>query len=76
MTLIALDPTSGPINPGGDRRLSPRPRTLDGAVIGLVIGQAFDGTVMPLIAGFAACGLLALAAVLVTERGRLFRQGA
>lgn len=36
MTLIALDPTSGPINPGGDRRLSPRPRTLDGAVIGLV----------------------------------------
>lgn len=50
--------------------------TAIGAVIGLVIGQAFDGTVMPLIAGFAACGLLALAAVLVTERGRLFRQGA
>lgn len=45
------------------------------AVIGLVIGQAFDGTVVPLIAGFAACGVLGLALVLVTERGRLFRQG-
>jgi MFS transporter, DHA1 family, multidrug resistance protein len=46
-----------------------------GAVIGLVIGQMFDGTVVPLIAGFAACGALGLAIVLVTERGRLFRQG-
>ncbi len=46
------------------------------AVIGLVIGQQFDGTVFPLVAGFAACGLLGLALVLVTERGRLFRTGA
>lgn len=46
------------------------------AVIGLVIGQLFDGTVVPLVAGFAVCGLLGLVIVLVTERGRLFRQTA
>jgi hypothetical protein len=36
MTITGLDPTSGPINPGGDRRLAPRPTSLDGAVVGLV----------------------------------------
>jgi DHA1 family bicyclomycin/chloramphenicol resistance-like MFS transporter len=46
-----------------------------GAVIGLVIGQAFDGTVVPLVAGFAICGVVGLVLVLLTERGRLFRQG-
>ena len=45
------------------------------AVIGFVIGHYFDGTVVPLVAGFAGCGLLALLVVLVTERGRLFGQG-
>jgi len=44
-----------------------------GVVIGAVIGQAFDGTTAPLAAGFAVAGLGALALVLVTERGRLFR---
>jgi DHA1 family bicyclomycin/chloramphenicol resistance-like MFS transporter len=34
--------------------------TTGGALIGLVIGQAFDGTTAPLIAGFAVCGTLAL----------------
>ena len=46
------------------------------AVIGLVIGLSFDGTVVPLVAGFAICGLLGLAIVLLTERGRLFHQTA
>jgi MFS transporter, DHA1 family, multidrug resistance protein len=43
-----------------------------GAVLGVVIGQAFDGTVAPLQAGFVGCGLVALGIVLITERGRLF----
>jgi DHA1 family bicyclomycin/chloramphenicol resistance-like MFS transporter len=45
------------------------------AALGLYVGQRFDGTVFPLLAGFAACGLLGLAIVLATERGRLFRVG-
>ena len=43
-----------------------------GATLGVVIGQAFDGSVAPLQAGFVGCGLVALGIVLVTERGRLF----
>ena len=42
------------------------------AAAGAVIGQAFDGTTVPLTAGFLLAGLLALVIVLVTERGRLF----
>ncbi len=34
--------------------------TVGGALIGLVIGQLFDGTTVPLIAGFVVCGALAL----------------
>lgn len=44
-----------------------------GALIGLAIGQAFDGSTVPLHAGFLVAGLAALAIVAVTERGRLFR---
>ncbi|MET4595342.1 MULTISPECIES: multidrug effflux MFS transporter [unclassified Sphingomonas] len=44
-----------------------------GAVIGAMIGQAFDGTTVPLVAGFLLAGLVALAFVALTERGRLFR---
>jgi DHA1 family bicyclomycin/chloramphenicol resistance-like MFS transporter len=44
-----------------------------GAVIGVVIGQAFDGSTAPLAAGFLICGIMALTVVLFTERGRLFR---
>jgi DHA1 family bicyclomycin/chloramphenicol resistance-like MFS transporter len=44
-----------------------------GAVIGAVIGQAFDGTTVPLVAGFLLAGLIALALVALTERGRLFQ---
>lgn len=35
--------------------------TIGGALIGLVIGQSFNGTTMPLVAGFALCGALGLA---------------
>ena len=46
--------------------------TIGGALLGLAIGQSFDGTVVPLAAGFAIMGGLALASLAWTERGRLF----
>jgi len=47
--------------------------TVGGALLGFFIGQHFDGTVVPLTLGFSLCGLMALAIVLVAEKGRLFR---
>ena len=44
-----------------------------GAVIGAVIGQAFDGTTAPLAAGYAGSAAVALMIVFATERGRLFQ---
>jgi MFS transporter, DHA1 family, multidrug resistance protein len=43
-----------------------------GIVFGTIIGQAFNGTTVPLYTGFFACGCVALVAVLITERGHLF----
>lgn len=50
--------------------------TLIGASVGFWIGRAYDGTPLPLAAGYAACGLGTLALLALTERGRLFRAGA
>jgi DHA1 family bicyclomycin/chloramphenicol resistance-like MFS transporter len=47
-------------------------QTLGGGLIGAAIGQAFDGTVTPLAAGFCGVAFFGLLAVLVAERGRLF----
>lgn len=47
--------------------------TIGGALLGLVIGQAFDGTTVPLTLGYVGCGVGSLLIVLLTERGRLFR---
>ncbi|MBP0439788.1 multidrug effflux MFS transporter [Tianweitania sediminis] len=47
--------------------------TLGGALIGAYIGQAFDGTVQPMIIGFLTVGVIALCLVLIAERGKLFR---
>ncbi len=47
--------------------------TLMGALLGLYIGQSFDGTVTPLGAGFFVYSVLALGIVIWTERGRLFQ---
>lgn len=47
--------------------------TLGGALLGLVIGGAFDGTVRPLGAGYFVLGIFCFLAVLWTERGVLFR---
>ena len=46
--------------------------TIGGALIGLAIGQSFDGSQRPFLIGFAGCGLAGLVIVLITERGRLF----
>jgi DHA1 family bicyclomycin/chloramphenicol resistance-like MFS transporter len=47
--------------------------SLGGAAIGVLIGQSFDGTTVPVAAGFFIIGLLSLLVIFVTERGKLFR---
>lgn len=47
--------------------------TLVGALIGAAVGQAFDGTTVPLYTGFLLMALCALVVIAITERGRLFR---
>jgi MFS transporter, DHA1 family, multidrug resistance protein len=42
------------------------------AIVGTIIGRAFDGTTVPLYVAYFLCGLLALIIVFVTEGGRLF----
>jgi DHA1 family bicyclomycin/chloramphenicol resistance-like MFS transporter len=46
-----------------------------GAYVGFAIGQAFDGTVVPLALGTLLCSLAALGLVAWAERGRLFQPG-
>jgi MFS transporter, DHA1 family, multidrug resistance protein len=45
--------------------------TLIGALLGLVIGRSFNGTVIPLSAGYLGLGAACLGIVLWTEKGRL-----
>ena len=45
-----------------------------GAIIGIVIGQAYDGTVIPFLTGMLLCGAAALILVAITERGQLFKR--
>jgi len=44
-----------------------------GALLGWAVGQAFDGTVVPLTVGYLVLSLVALVAVAWTERGKLFQ---
>jgi DHA1 family bicyclomycin/chloramphenicol resistance-like MFS transporter len=46
--------------------------TLFGALCGLAIGRAFDGTVTPLAVGYVVLSFTCLGVVLWTEKGRLF----
>jgi MFS transporter, DHA1 family, multidrug resistance protein len=46
--------------------------TSGAALLGVIIGQSFDNTVVPLYVGCFIYGIIALGAVLITERGRLF----
>lgn len=49
-----------------------------GTLLGIVIGQNFNGTTLPVTLGFFLGGLLSIGVILITERGRLFtpRMGA
>lgn len=49
-------------------------RMLGGALIGVVIGQAYDGSARPLAFALLSAGVLALALVMFSERGTLFRR--
>ncbi|MFT5359507.1 MAG: DHA1 family bicyclomycin/chloramphenicol resistance-like MFS transporter [Polyangiales bacterium] len=44
------------------------------ALIGGFIGRQYDGTTTPLLLGYLAIGVVTLAIVTVTERGKLFRE--
>ena len=46
--------------------------TIGGALLGLFIGQAFDGTARPFLISLAVCATAALLILFWTERGRLF----
>ena len=46
--------------------------TLIGSAVGALIGQDFNGTMLPFTAGAFLCTLAAFVIVLVVERGRLF----
>lgn len=47
-------------------------QTVGGAVLGLLIGQSFDGTLTPIAGGILIMGVMALACVLFAEKGKLF----
>lgn len=47
--------------------------TAGGAIIGGIIGQAFNGTALPLVLGFFALSVIGLVFVLIAERGTLFQ---
>ncbi|MDM7957214.1 multidrug effflux MFS transporter [Blastomonas sp.] len=49
-------------------------RTVLGAGIGALIGQAFDGSTLPMAMGFLLCGLASLAVIFWAESGKLFRR--
>ena len=46
--------------------------TVGGAIIGIIIGQSFDGTTLPVTAGFLIVAAAALIIVFITEGGQLF----
>ncbi|MFN4207647.1 MAG: multidrug effflux MFS transporter [Agrobacterium albertimagni] len=47
--------------------------TIGGSIIGAAIGQAFDGTALPMVAGFFVVSVIGLIFVLIGEKGRLFQ---
>ena len=50
-------------------------QTVGGALIGSYTGQLFNGTTIPAAIGYFSMGILALACILVAEKGRLFGVG-
>ena len=49
-------------------------RMVIGSVIGIFVGQAYDGTAHPLALALLTAGVLSLLLVLFSERGKLFRR--
>ncbi len=49
-------------------------RMVIGSVIGIVVGQAYDGTAHPLALALLMSGILSLLLVLFSEKGKLFRR--
>lgn len=49
-------------------------RLMVGASLGTVIGQAYDGTAKPILEAMTLAGIMALALVLYSEKGVLFRR--
>ena len=47
--------------------------TVGGAIIGAAIGQAFNGSATPMVAGFFVVSVIGLFFVLIAEKGKLFR---
>lgn len=47
--------------------------TIGGSIIGAVIGQAFNGTALPMVTGFFVVSIIGLIFVLIGEKGRLFQ---
>jgi DHA1 family bicyclomycin/chloramphenicol resistance-like MFS transporter len=47
-------------------------QVVGGAILGTIVAQAFDGTVVPVVGGMLLFGLCTLGCFLVAERGRLF----
>ena len=47
-------------------------QTVGGALLGTIIGQQFDGTLVPTASGYFAMGLCVLVCVLIAENGKLF----
>lgn len=50
-------------------------QTVGGAILGLLIGRAFDGSITPTAAGYVIMGVLSVAAILFAEKGKLFGVG-
>lgn len=49
-------------------------RMVGGSLLGLLIGQAYDGSAVPLTLSLVGVGVVALLLVLFSEKGRLFRR--
>jgi DHA1 family bicyclomycin/chloramphenicol resistance-like MFS transporter len=50
-------------------------QTVGGALIGSFVGQLFNGTTIPVAAGYFLMGAVSLVFILIAERGRLFGVG-
>ncbi len=49
-------------------------RIVGGSVLGIIIGNAFDGTARPLAFALASAGVLTLGLLLFSEKGQLFKR--